>query len=308
MTRIVALEPSPAPDAASRARLIHRTALASVQGRLWRSALGAVDERASEPQPIACQAHDLDLQNLIAAATATDHLAESTEQFTQAAEPCADPGGGKLVGLGVNRRHAAALEQAAERTGVPAAALAAIVDAEAGKDGTGRWITRSRNPRSSAAGLGQFLSRTWNDMAERKGSWLNRHAGQAGWLDADGRVRPSARAELLALRYDAQASIEATADYAAGNLAYLRRRGIPIGSQEGAVARAAYLAHHLGPGDAVSYLRSRLPDGRARTLLAAQIGSARASSAIFSAGDPSQAHRIWLESYVARHVRPTNFT
>lgn len=60
--------------------------------------------------------------------------------------------------LGVNGGHAPAIQSAAARTGVPASALAAIIDAEAAKSPDGSWRLMSRNPRSSAAGLGQFLS------------------------------------------------------------------------------------------------------------------------------------------------------
>ena len=46
----------------------------------------------------------------------------------------------------------------------------------------GRWQVMSRNPRSSAAGLGQFLSGTWIGEAQRKGTYLNEVARTRGWI------------------------------------------------------------------------------------------------------------------------------
>ncbi|RZM32921.1 MAG: hypothetical protein EOP67_25100 [Sphingomonas sp.] len=223
-----------------------------------------------------------------------------------------DPDGigrGVLTGLGVNTRHTQTLQDAAERTGIPAPALAAIVDAEAGKARDGSWQVYSRNPRSSAAGLGQFLSRTWEGLAETRGTWLNTHACSQGWLGDNGQVLAGARPALLALRYDAVASINGIADYARRNLDGLRRAGVEAAGEIGATACLAYLGHHLGLGDAIRFLRQGgLSQARARVLLDAQVGQPVSQRRIAEVGDATAAHRRWLLSYLDRKVRVDRFS
>lgn len=235
---------------------------------------------------------------------------------TQALKPLAPTGeaigtsetdaGGPLA-LGANGVWRRALERAGQRTGIPLPALAAIVDAEAAKNGNGQWVAWSRNPRSSAAGLGQFLAGTWIHEAQRAGTWLNETARANGWLDANGRVLGDAKGKLLALRYDGEASIHATADYARANLHGLEKAGISPGGNVGQIARAAYLGHHLGIGDATKFLRGGLSEGRARQLLIAQVGNERASRDIAQSGEAALAHRKWLTGYLDRKVRPDRF-
>ncbi len=208
---------------------------------------------------------------------------------------------------GPNARYAPMLREAASRTGLPPAALATIVHAEAARAPDGRWLAYSRNPRSSAAGLGQFLNGTWISEAERAGTWLHEQASARGWLNAKGRVTGADRGALLALRYDAQASIEATADFARANLDAFQRAGIDAGHSVEDVARTAYLGHHLGRGDAIKFLTGQLDPGRARTLLDAQIGRVEAAQRIASAGSAVAAHRSWLLGYVDRAIRPERF-
>ncbi|MBO9713523.1 MAG: peptidoglycan-binding protein [Sphingomonas sp.] len=211
------------------------------------------------------------------------------------------------LALGVNSRFSGVLAQAGERSGIPSNVIAAIVDAEAGKHGDGSWNMTSRNPRSSAAGLGQFLSGTWVDMAQRDGTWLNDVAKAKGWLDASGRVTSAARTDLLALRYDARASIETVADYAKGNLDRLERAGFSVRSNPETLAKAAYLSHHLGLGDTQRFLGGGIDAGRARTLLVAQIGSSAANERIAQAGNATRAHREWLIGYINRRIQPGQF-
>lgn len=297
----------PRQDASVTAGLIHRTALEGAQRRLWQAALGSIDELDTPdlPRPQAASG-DIDALVLLSQRSAAPVWRPQPAAPIQL-PPASASTGVDPVRLGANARHADALTRAADRTGIPASAIAAIVDAEAAKDHAGRWNAYSRNPRSSAAGLGQFLSGTWKGMAETRGTWLNATAARHGWLDARGQVRAEARSQLLALRYDPAASIETTADYAQANLNRLRRAGVPTAADETDIARNAYLAHHLGAGDAARFLKTGLEDAHARTLLRAQIGSARADRAIANAGDASAAHRAWLVSYVNRKIQPERF-
>ena len=222
------------------------------------------------------------------------------------AAPVAGVASGGLQ-LGTNARYAGVFALAEARTGIPAPALASIVDAEAAKGADGAWNTHSRNPRSSAAGLGQFLSGTWQELAQTSGTWLNGYAAERGWLDGRGRVQVGARAELLALRYDAQASILGVADLAKGNLDRLEKSGVRVRNDAETLAKAAYLGHHLGLGDARKFLSEGIDAGRARMLLSAQIGSSAAEQRIASAGDATRAHRQWLLGFIERKIRPDQF-
>lgn len=294
---------------AKRAEVIYASARADLTGRLWRAALGDGDEAnrpAGDGWGGCTAAHGPDLLSLLGPTGAPD-AAAIPPGFS--AEPAAPASPSKPLaprGLGPNAHLAPALERAAARTGLPPAALATIVDAEAAKGRDGAWNAYSRNPRSSAAGLGQFLSSTWIGEAQRPGTWLHARATAEGWLTG-GRVAPGAQGALLNLRYSAEASIEATADYARANLDALRKRGVAIGEGATDIARAAYLGHHLGLGDALQFLGRGIDRGRARVLLAAQVGSAAAATRIAAAGDAQGAHRAWLQSYLDKRIRPDRF-
>ena len=288
---------------AARAELIYATARTRSDETLWRSLMTAdlppAQSAATRPDRLA----GLDaLLQALGAGVAEGERAPAPSFANQTA------GTSELGNLGPNQVHSQALATAAARTGLPPAALAAIVDAESAKTADGRWNVMSRNPRSSAAGIGQFLSGTWIAEAERGGTWLNDVARAQGWLDGRGRVRPGARTALLALRYEPRAAVEATADYARAKLSRLTKAGVAVGDDAKSVARAAYLAHHLGPGDALRFLRGGLPIGRAERLLAAQIGSGGAVRRIAAAGDAAVAHRQWLLGFVERRVRVDQFT
>lgn len=306
---------------AEKAALIYSQAQSDMTARLWRAALGNETDNEREAQASQqCETFNLDsLLSLLAAqsdktSTATP-ASPDPEAVPSAVEAPAPTGArmmaatatGPLDGLGPNATYRDTIHAAAERTGLPAAALAAIVDAEAGKDCDGKWNTASRNPRSSAAGLGQFLAGTWQGEAERAGTWLNSVASRQGWLDNDGRVLPGARSALLALRYDGATSIQATADYALRSVQQLKNAGVSMGGDVATLARAAYLGHHLGTGDAIRFLKGGLDSGRAKLLLDAQVGAASANRRIAATGDAASAHRSWLLDYVDRHVTPGRF-
>lgn len=292
---------------ARRAELILATARAEMADRLWRSALHGGEEALPRPSAPATTLAGMTLNALLATLDfAPKPLETPAPRETLVSSPLPQAKDAP-AGLGANAAHGPALDRASARTGIPVATLAAMIDAEAARGPDGAWNPRSRNPRSSAAGLGQFLAGTWLDMARQKGSWLNETARARGWLDAGGQPQRDAREALLALRFDAAASIETTADFARANLARLRAAGVPVNDDPASLARAAYLGHHLGAGDAVRFYSGTIGPERARALLVAQIGPGRAAQAIAQTGDASQAHRQWLLAYVAKAVRPQRY-
>lgn len=295
-----------------KARLIYDEASNEMSGRLWRAALGSVDDGDKEtPQAVTgvSQSEKIGLDRLLAMLNPDSTPVAEVAQVPDATPQVADASGVATQAMqdGPNARYAGMLDAAAERTGLPASALAAIIDAEAAKGAGGTWQPYSRNPRSSAAGLGQFLNRTWEMEAERPGTWLNQTARSRSWLDATGQVKEDSRGALLAMRYDPRASIEAIADYASANVESLRKSGTKIGEGTADIAQAAYLGHHLGVGDARRFLSGGLSPDRARKLLGAQVGTAAAEKRIAQAGGAVAAHRTWLLAYVGQHVRPERF-
>lgn len=311
-------------DATRRAELLYAEARSQIDVRLWRAALGNGGDAARTPLP-AVTAPPLGLATLLGLINA-EPGARAAAPAPAAAPPL--PGIAALPatagatmtrnalpiattpasGLGANAGYSPAIAAAARRTNIPAAALASIIDAEAAKDRNGAWRPASRNARSTATGLGQFLSGTWKSEAQRAGTWLNGIARRNGWLGSAGIVRPDMQASLLALRNDAEASINATADYARQSLDKLAAAGAVVGTTADEIAHAAYLGHNLGLGDAIRFLKGGLDDDRARRLLDAQVGNAAASRQTAAAGSAAAAHRGWLLGFMARHVNVGRFS
>ncbi|URD61391.1 peptidoglycan-binding protein [Sphingomonas sp. KRR8] len=283
----------------ARAQLIYGAARQGNELALWRAALGRTDP-AAKTAPVGNGNPLLDFQSLLQALSPQPVVTEPNGEAVSSTQDS--------LSLGANQALAPQIEAAAERTHLPPAALAAIVDAESAKSAGGAWNGSARNPRSTATGLGQFLNHTWIGEAERSGTFLHQLAAARGWLGSDGRVAAAAREPLLALRTDPAASINAVADYARANLDRLARHGLQVGSSVEAVARTAWLAHHLGAGDAQRFLTGGLTDSRSSQLLSAQVGAASAGRRIAAAGDASSAHRQWLLSYLDRHLTPDKFT
>jgi hypothetical protein len=303
--------------AEKKAELIYSRARAEMTNQLWRAAIGGADNesRPSASQPAMAGGIDGFLAALgigapfserarIGSTADADH---GPAQSGSSGENLLAGDIGAITALGPNQRYQGDLTSAAARTGVPAPTIAAIINAESAKAPDGSWQVYSRNTRSSAAGIGQFLSGTWQGMAEMKGSWLNDLARARGWLSGSGRVIPEARSALLALRYDASAAINTLADYARHNLDGLRQRGVAIGTGLEAVTRTAYAGHYLGLGDAARFLKSELTPARARMLLEAQIGSAKSDARVAAAGDAATAHRTWFLDRVRHALHPDRF-
>jgi hypothetical protein len=292
---------------AERTELIYRAARAGLDQQLWQAALGrsALPPAAAQPASGLPAHGPLKLDALVEALSAEDRLAPRLTSIPPAPAPPASSTPGSLR-LGPNASFQPLLEQAARRTSLDPGLLAAIIDAEAARRPDGSWNPASRNPRSSASGLGQFLTGTWLDEARRPGSWLAGEAAARGWTNAGGALREGARSALLDLRFDPRASIEAIADHAAANLKRLRAAGVQADSLPDQ-ARAAYLAHHLGIGDALRFLGGGLPEGRASRLLAAQVGEVAARRRITETGSAAAAHRTWLLAYVDRRIQPSRF-
>lgn len=145
---------------------------------------------------------------------------------------------------------------------------AAVFRALTGAESSG--VTNARNPKSSAAGIGQILSGTWFDLIKKHRPDL-----------AEGR---SAN-EILALRDDPKINAELTMMYTRDNYAALSAAGLPNGPGE------LYLAHFMGTDGATRALSAPLNTPISRLMTPKQIAAnsdirfGGKSFADFTAGD-----------------------
>lgn len=212
--------------------------------------------------------------------------------------------------LGISEVYRTALLKAKARCSIDAAALAALIDAEAGRipvgPEKGRWDPRAFNASSGAAGLTQFIASTWIGHAAIAGTAL-RQAGQAaGLLDAAGRAVDGATEELLQLRFDPTLSIISAAEYGMMNLKGLIAKGLlSAGETDDRKAWFMYLAHHEGLGGASGFLQST----RTYSLidLERQVGSAKSAALVARHGDANAAYRAWLKGYIDEKIQPGRF-
>lgn len=161
---------------------------------------------------------------------------------------------GQNLVLGKNELYRGAILEGAYLSGVSPQFLAAMAQAEAWKRPDGTWKADSEAGSTTAKGLMQFTDGTWRGEAERRGTYLNRFAGERGLLNADGTTKDERR--LLALRMDPQLSIIAAGQMASRNLAELRAAGmVPSDATEAEKAKLAYLAHHDGVDGAKRLLK-----------------------------------------------------
>lgn len=208
--------------------------------------------------------------------------------------------------LGVNETFRDELMSASQRTSIDASALAALIDAEAAKEG-GVWQADSFNQSSKAAGLTQFLVGTWIEQAEGTDTLLNEKASALGYIGSDGQVRGKNEDEVLALRFDPLLSIVTAAEYGVSNLRKLKKRGVlPDGATDDDKAKYMYLAHHEGAGGAIGFLSG--DKVYTRRNLVGQVGATAADRLIDKAGgDANRAYRAWLQDYIDLKIVPGNF-
>jgi hypothetical protein len=99
--------------------------------------------------------------------------------------------------------------------------------------GESQGKSEAKNPRSSAAGLAQFVEGTWLDLVKRHRPDIAASLNQK---------------QILQLREDSQLSRFLTARYIEQNASLLSKRGLPT------TPGSLYLAHFAGPGGAVAIL------------------------------------------------------
>ena len=143
-----------------------------------------------------------------------------------------------------------AIRNASEKTGIDFSYLMAQATAESGLN------PKAKAGTSSAAGLYQFIDRTWLDMVDRHGAkyGLDKQAALID-RDEDGQLAvkgdSKTRKEILDLRYDPEIASLMAGEYAAENRAYLE------GSLSQKVAGTdLYFAHFLGGGGAARFLKA----------------------------------------------------
>lgn len=161
----------------------------------------------------------------------------------------------------------AAIARAAQATGVDFRYLLAQARLESSLDPSARAAT------SSATGLFQFTDGTWLQT-------LGRHGGDHGmaWVQqAIAGGDPAMRAQVLGLRYDADASALMAAELASDNKAGLTAQ---LGREPDSTE--LYLAHFLGIGGAGQFL-SALSRDPARSAASVLPRAAAANPAIFYA-------------------------
>ena len=218
---------------------------------------------------------------------------------------------GEALSLGVNEVYRQALLKAQEITKIDAAALAALIDAEADKitsgSDKGQWNRKSFNNASHAAGLTQFLEGTWLDHARDSDTLLNRVAKEKRFVTGLDAVAAGREEELLALRFDPELAIVSAAEYGLANLHTLDSKGLlPDGIGDDEKARFMYLAHHEGPTGAIMFLKRE--NSGSFDKFAAQVGRNRASALVDAAGgNVALAYRDWLNGYMDEKIRPAKF-
>jgi len=210
--------------------------------------------------------------------------------------------------LGANEEYRNALLLAQRRTGIDAAAIASVINAEAAVNSkTGKWIANSQAGTSSARGLTQFIPSTWETRAKVKGSYLNEVALQRGLIDEkDGQFSIKDRAGLLALRDDPTISVVTGAEFGKDNLAALDRNGfLPKDLSDDEKAKYMYFAHHEGFAGATRHLTDSgtANADTARRVLTLNLGAKKTEALKAQYGSYNEAYKLFAESQ-ARKIFP----
>jgi len=209
--------------------------------------------------------------------------------------------------LGPNEVYRGFLIEAETRTEIDAAAIAALINAEAAKLPNGQWNKDSKAGTSSAAGLTQFLDSTWLGEAKKAQTLLNECCRKKGLVTAANAIVSGREAELLALRFDPRLSIVGAAEYGLFNLNALIKADLvddEMGDDE--KARFIYLAHHEGLGGAQAFLKGT--KAYSFSDLVTQVGQSKAQALVNTAnGDSTLAYRTWLNGYLDRNIQPSRF-
>ncbi|WP_428981609.1 transglycosylase SLT domain-containing protein [Novosphingobium album (ex Liu et al. 2023)] len=162
----------------------------------------------------------------------------------------------------------AAIARAAQATGIDFQYLLAQAKLESSLNPT------AKAPTSSAAGLYQFTKGTWLETLDRHGA--DHGLGWAGEAIDNGRVLdPAMRAQVMSLRYNADASALMAAELASDNRAQL---ATSLGREPDAAE--LYLGHFLGVGGATTFL-SALASDPAQSAAALLPKAAAANHGIF---------------------------
>ncbi|SDP09520.1 hypothetical protein SAMN04488595_104285 [Ralstonia sp. 25mfcol4.1] len=186
--------------------------------------------------------------------------------------------------------------------------------------------------------MSQFLAATWMGLAVAKDTFLHARAIERGIFSTDPkgqliftltdgsssaltvenmkkilRKQETARdanvLALLDLRFDAECAIQALADYAVKNARWIAGKGYPIDALDSSdTVKLMYASHHLGGGDLLNYINDAIEEDRAKELLVAQVGKARAELlAAAQEGEYVAAQRYWLNDYIEGKIVPKAF-
>lgn len=163
-----------------------------------------------------------------------------------------------------------ALKAASRATGVDFAYLTANASLESSMNPNAKAKT------SSAAGLFQFIESTWSDMVVRHGEKVG--LGEEAKALGSGELSSAERRRIMDLRFNPGVAARMGAEFAAENARHL---------EAGLGRRASdvdlYMAHFLGPGGAVKFLKQleATPDGAAAAAFPA---AAKANPSVFYEG------------------------
>jgi len=169
-----------------------------------------------------------------------------------------------------------AITKAAQLTGAPETYLTRTAWKESSFNPLAKALT------SSATGLFQVVDGTWLELMKRYGDRYGL-AAEAAQVEYDGAGKPhiadaSERRRILDLRFDARVSALMAAELAAENM-----RILADGLGRAATEQDLYIAHFIGPANAVKLIRNAElnPHHAAAPLFPA---AARANQPIFYAG------------------------